>query len=153
MFEQTPSAPATQDLHAAVHAWSQQTPCAQNPLLHSAVDEHDAPLVLSPHELFAQTLGDTHCVLLVHEVKHLVALQPNGAQGRASGATHWPLALHIDAGVKTLETQVSSAQMVLTGYFWQPPLPSHRPLVPQVDAACTAHIARGSGLPAATGMQ
>jgi hypothetical protein len=43
--------------------------------------------------------------------------------------------------------------MVLTGYFWQLPLPSHLPLVPQVDAGCTAHIARGSGVPATTGVQ
>jgi hypothetical protein len=42
---------------------------------------------------------------------------------------------------------------VLTGYFWQPPLPSHLPLVPQVDCGCTAHIPRVSGLPATTGMQ
>jgi len=42
---------------------------------------------------------------------------------------------------------------VLTGYFWQPPLPSHLPLVPHVDGNCTAQIARGSGLPATTGMQ
>jgi hypothetical protein len=99
MFEQTPSTPATQDLHAAVHAWSQQTPCAQNPLLHSAVVVHDAPLAFSPHELLTQTLGDRHCVLVAHTVKHLLALQVYGAQGRASGATHWPLALHIEAGV------------------------------------------------------
>jgi hypothetical protein len=97
--EQTPSAPATQDLQAAVHAWSQQTPCAQNPLLHSVVLEHDAPLAFSPHELLAQVFGDTHCALVVHAVKHLRSLQPNGAHGSASGATHWPFALHIDAGV------------------------------------------------------
>ena len=99
MFEQTPSTPATQDLHAAVHAWSQQTPCAQNPLLHSVVAEHDAPLSLSPHEFMTHVLGDTHCVFAVHWVKHLPALHTNGAQGSASGATHWPLALHVDAGV------------------------------------------------------
>jgi hypothetical protein len=75
MFEQTPSAPETQDRHAAVHAWSQQTPCAQNPLLHSAVVVHDAPLALSPHEFFSQVLGDRHCVVVVHPVKHLLALQ------------------------------------------------------------------------------
>jgi hypothetical protein len=99
MFEQTPSTPATHDLHAAVHVWSQQTPCAQMPLLHSTMVVHDAPLALRPHELLAQTLGDTHCELAVHPVKHLLALQLNGAQGSESGATHWPLALHIEAGV------------------------------------------------------
>jgi len=56
-------------------------------------------LSLSPHEFLAQMLGDTHCVLVVHWVKHLPALQAKGAQGSESGATHWPLALHIEAGV------------------------------------------------------
>jgi hypothetical protein len=82
-----------------VHAWLQQTPCAQNPLLHSASVVHDAPFSLSPHEFFMQTLGATHWLLAVHAVKHLFALQPNGAHGSESGATHCPLALHIDAGV------------------------------------------------------
>jgi hypothetical protein len=41
---------------------------------------------------------------------------------------------------------------VLIGCLWQPKLPSHFPLVPQVDAAWTAHRARGSGLSAATGV-
>jgi len=99
MFEHTPSTPATHDLHAAVHVWSQQTPWAQMPLLHSTMVVHDAPLALRPHELFAHTLGATHCALVVQPVKHLLALQANGAHGSASGATHWPLALHIDAGV------------------------------------------------------
>jgi hypothetical protein len=60
---------------------------------------HDAPLALSPQEFLMQVLGGTHCALVVHAVKHLAALQPNGAQGSASGATHWPVALHIEAGV------------------------------------------------------
>src|SRR6266545_4770787 len=98
MLEHTPRAAATHDLHAVLHAWSQHTPCAQKPLLHSEVAEHDAPLSLRPHELLAHVLGDTHCALLVQAVKHLPALQANGAHGSASGATHWPVALHIDAG-------------------------------------------------------
>ena len=40
-----PAWPATHDLHAPVHAWSQQTPCAQKLLLHSSGAEHDRAVV------------------------------------------------------------------------------------------------------------
>jgi hypothetical protein len=35
--------------------------------------------------------------------------------------------------------------------FWQPPAPSHLPLVPHVEAACVAQTPFGSVVPAATG--
>jgi hypothetical protein len=49
--------------------------------------------------------------------------------------------------------QVSSAHSVPTGHFWQPPLPSHLPLVSQVDSGFASHIWRRSALPAAMGVQ
>src|SRR5580704_11907983 len=40
------------------------------------------------------------------------------------------------------------------GYFWQPPLPSQSPFVPQVEAAWAWHCEGGAGwTPAATGAQ
>jgi hypothetical protein len=45
--------------------------------------------------------------------------------------------------------QVSSAHRVPTGQFWQPPPPSHLPLVLQVACGFVSHIWRGSALPAA----
>src|SRR5689334_3872686 len=47
----------------------------------------------------------------------------------------------------------SSAHSVPTGQIWQPPLPSHLPFVLQVDCASATHMARGSTVPAAIGMQ
>jgi len=46
--------------------------------------------------------------------------------------------------------QFSTAQVVPTGYVWQPPPPSHFPLVAHEAAPWSAHIWRGSGEPTAT---
>jgi len=48
---------------------------------------------------------------------------------------------------------VSSPQRVPTGQFWQPPLPSHLPLLEQVDCGITVQTLRGSIVPAAIGVQ
>ena len=39
-------------------------------------------------------------------------------------------------------------QTVPATYFWQPPVPLHRPLVPQLVAPWSLHIPRGSTAPA-----
>jgi hypothetical protein len=51
-----------------------------------------------------------------------------------------------------LAVHVSSAHKVPTGQFWQPPFPSHLPLVLHVDCAVAVHIPRGSTVPAAIGV-
>jgi hypothetical protein len=66
---QTPGVPAMHDLHAVLHALSQQTPCAQNLLPHSFGSEQEAPGPFNPHELLMQVLGDTHWLSLVHALK------------------------------------------------------------------------------------
>ena len=98
-FEQTPSWPAVHDLQALLQAPSQQTPCAQNVLRHSAPAEHEAPSSFNPHEFAAQLKGLTHWLLVVQAVKQRVPLQMNGLQGITSGATHWPVALHTDGAL------------------------------------------------------
>ena len=98
-FEQMPSWPAVHDLHAVLQAPSQQTPCAQNVLLHSFPAEHEAPSSFKPHELAAQVKGLTHWLLVTHWVKQRVPLQMKGLQGITSGATHWPVALHTEGAL------------------------------------------------------
>jgi hypothetical protein len=64
---QVPIAPASaHDLHAAVHAAPQHTPCAQKPDLHWAAPSQKAPVGFLPHELAWQTLGCRHCASFVH---------------------------------------------------------------------------------------
>ena len=68
---------------------------------------------MSPHEFIAlQVLGVLHWSLVAQTLKHSEPLQTKGAQGRESGATHWPVVLQVDAAVKTPLAQVSPAQTV-----------------------------------------
>jgi hypothetical protein len=152
---QVPIAPGSvQDLHAPAQAVAQQTPCAQKPESHSTAAEHEAPLVFLPHELCAShTLGGTQAASLVHAEKQRVPLQAKGAQASDGGATHCPVLLHAEAGVKTLESQLSPAQGVPALYLRQLPAPSQTPSVPQVAAPWSAQVPRGSAAPAGTGVQ
>ena len=52
-----------------------------------------------------------------------------------------------------MAVQVSSAHSVPTGQLWQPPLPSHLPLVEQLLCGISLHMLRGSAVPAAIGVQ
>ena len=89
------------DRQGPEQAPSQQVPCAQKVLWHSAPLAHNAPLIFKPQEfvLGLQMLGGEHCWSLTQAAKHFPPLQANGKQGRESGATHWPIALHVDGGV------------------------------------------------------
>jgi hypothetical protein len=133
---QVPMAPASaHDLHAPAQAVAQQTPCAQKPEPHSTAAEHEDPLVFLPQELCAShTFGGTQAALLVHAEKQRVPLQAKGAQASDGGATHCPVLLHADDGVKTLDSQRSAAQGVPALYLRQLPAPSQTPSVPQVAA-------------------
>ena len=56
------------------------------------------------------------------------------------------------APTTVLPWQVPPPQGVLSGYFRQPPMPSHRPSRPQVDASCLGHwLSSAGGMPAGTG--
>jgi hypothetical protein len=99
-FVQVPSVPGrAHDWQAPPQALSQQTPCAQKVDVHSAFVEHDAPPPFVPHEFVVQTLGVRQSVFMVQALKHAEPLQTYGLHGSASGATHWPVALHVDGPV------------------------------------------------------
>src|SRR4051795_2682234 len=49
--------------------------------------------------------------------------------------------------------QMAVEQGVAFGYFWQPPVPSHLPLLPQLEAPWSEQKVAGAGVPAATGAQ
>jgi hypothetical protein len=75
-FVQIPSVPeSAQDWQAPVQALSQQTPCAQKPLLHWLAAEQIAPLLEGPQELLAHRLGVRHWLSAVQALKHLLPLQ------------------------------------------------------------------------------
>jgi hypothetical protein len=65
--------------HAVLHALLQQTPWAQNPLKHALPLEQGRPGPMRPQLLITpsmpQIFGLTHWAFVVHDPKHLVALQ------------------------------------------------------------------------------
>jgi hypothetical protein len=150
---QAPIVPGSaQDLHAAAHATAQQTPCAQKPEPHSEAFEQNAPMAFGPHELAAQTFGTTHWLSFVHEPKQRAPLQPKGAHGSDAGATHWPVLLQAEAGVKTLDSQCSAAHGVPAAYLRQPPAPSQKPSDAHMATPRSAQVPRGSAAPPGTGV-
>jgi hypothetical protein len=68
----------------------------------------------------------------------------------------WQLPLlHVPASVSDAApaVQMAAEHVVPSAYLWQPPAPSHRPLVPQLGAPLSAQASLGSMVPAATGVQ
>jgi hypothetical protein len=62
-------------MHVPVHAVRQQTPCAQNPLLHSVPAVQEAPSGLRPQLEAVQTLPVVQSVDVVHDARQLLPLQ------------------------------------------------------------------------------
>jgi len=63
------------DMQFPVHAVRQQTPCAQNPLLHSLPAVQTAPSGFRPQLDAVQTLPVVHSALVVQLARQLVPLQ------------------------------------------------------------------------------
>ena len=87
------------DWHLPSQRELQQTPCEQKPVTHSASLEHNAGGTFSPHEFETQVFGCLHWSFVAQLLKHCVPLHTYGAQGCASEATHWPVALQVEGGV------------------------------------------------------
>ena len=78
---------------------AQQTPCAQNVDWHSMSFEQNAPIGLRPQEPAVQTFPDEQALLSLQLEKQRAPLQTNGAQAKASGTWHFPVASQVEAGV------------------------------------------------------
>lgn len=90
---------------APLHAELQQTPCAQNPDLHSELPLHDDPGGLRPHEPLTQKLPATHCASVLQVPKHTAPLHTYGSQVCDAGVTHWPIELQVAGGVYAPDRQ------------------------------------------------
>jgi hypothetical protein len=74
--EQVPPVPVSaHDMQFPVQAVRQQTPWAQNPLLHSAPAPHAAPSGLRPQLDAVQTLPLVHSAVVVQLARQLPLLQ------------------------------------------------------------------------------
>jgi hypothetical protein len=153
---QTPVEPASaHDWQTAVQEVWQQTPWLQKVLLHSLPPAQVRPSSLRPQSPLVQTAGVAQSASAVHDALQIAAPQRYGKQLLADGVTQVPLPSHDEMGVKVVVAlgQVEPAQLVPFAYFWQPALPSHLPLVPQVVFPWSVQTALGSTTPAATLVQ
>jgi len=65
--------------------------------------------------------------------------QMNGVHELVVGVTQVPVPLQVDCGCKVEVVQVCAMHWVPLAYFWQAPLPSQKPLVPQEGASASVH--------------
>jgi hypothetical protein len=134
----------------------QHVPSTQNPDAHSALTMHMSPApFLPPHTLFTHRTPDTQSFgppQLRGQV--LPPAQRKGAHETVAGlgATQLPLPSHAFACVNVdwPLAHEAAAHTVPLAYFWQPPLPSHNPSVPQLAAPLSGH--RPSGVLFASGL-
>jgi hypothetical protein len=98
--------------------------------------------------------GETQSAVAVHVVLQAPVPHTYGLHILVIGVTQVPLVLQVADGVSVEPVHVAAAQVVPEAYFWQAPLPSHLPLVPQVDAPASVHWVAGVGAcPAGTCLQ
>lgn len=94
-----------------------------------------------------QLAGAVHWALVVQVLLQfrVVVSQRPGAQLVTAGVTQVPVPLHVEGAVLVEAVgQLGAAHWVPAG--WRAHWPAaHWPVVPQVDAACTAHRLCGSG--------
>ncbi|OGA71982.1 MAG: hypothetical protein A3G27_14495 [Betaproteobacteria bacterium RIFCSPLOWO2_12_FULL_66_14] len=137
-----------------VHAVLQQKPFAQNWDAHwlevlqacpSGCRATHIPIEMS------QKLPTAQLESLTHVVRQAPAEQVSGAHACMVPASQEPVPLQVLAlrAEAAPTTQEAAAQTVPDAYFWHAPEPLQTPVVPHVDAGCSAHSARGSA-PAAT---
>ena len=79
--------------------------------------------------------------------------QMNGVHELVAGVTQVPVPLQFDAGWRVEVAQVCAMHCVPLAYFWQAPLPSQKPSLPQLAAPPLVHRAVGSAAPAGTSTQ
>jgi len=137
-----------------VQASAQQTPSTQKLLAQSAASVHGWPIAFAPQLPFTHACPATQSASMTHLLMQRLFAHLYGAQSCTPGVRQVPSPLHVpgvfsrspaahDAGTQT----VSGANSA------QPPMPSHAPVVPQVEAAWLTHMPCGSGFPASVGQQ
>ena len=155
-FEQVPAAlaEALHDLQVLLHSVAQQTPCRQNPDLHSEPSAQTVPFTLRPQDPFMQMAGDAQSAFALQAALHALDPHRYGAHEREVGLTHLPLPSQVEFAVNVgvPDGQVGSAHDVPLAYFWHAPA-WHLPLVPQLAAPWSLHMPEGSALPVATLVQ
>jgi hypothetical protein len=144
-FEQTPAVPAR------LHAWhgpgqalSQQRPCSQAPVAHSAALAHAAPPLFFMHVPPMQESFIAQSVATAHVVVQAVGPQMNGVHACTAPGTQTPAPSHFAVARSEAAVHVGGEQVVPDRYLRQAPAPSHVPSSPQVSEPLSAHWPSGS---------
>ena len=156
MSWQVPRKPATLHARHLLQAEKpQQTPSVQCALAQSVLAAHTAPSGFLAQVVPMQKYAAAQSASMVQLGGQTPAAHLYAPQAKVPlGGTQAPLPLHRAGGVAVLVIEHEPAvHTVPAGYVRQAPPPSHLPSVPQPDIAVTAHTARGSTVPAATGAQ
>jgi hypothetical protein len=155
---QVPREPeSAHDTHPPVQAVSQQTPSTQLPNAHwlGAEGLHASPFIffathMPPGAL--QYVPEAQSLSVLQVLVQAFDAQTNGAHicvlATHAPPLHWPASLSV-----AVLWQVACEQVVPSGYFWQPPAPSHLPFVPQLALPWSTHVPFGSTLPMSMGEQ
>src|SRR5690242_4690117 len=135
--QHTPSRPVS--LHDRQGPWQatlQQTPSAQKFDAQSSFTRQGAPFMRLPQLPFTHCWPKLHWLLLVQVSAQLLVAgsHVNGTQMTVEPGLHLPAPSHAYEPTTASPSHVPGLHIVVTGYFWQPPSPSHRPFVPQVDS-------------------
>jgi hypothetical protein len=97
----------------------------------------------------------TQSLSLPHVVRQ--ALTPSHLYGAQDSVVteQVPAVPHVAASVWTVlcAGHDAVAQTVLAAYFWQPPAPSHLPVLPQVEASSGGQKLAGAAVPAGASVQ
>jgi hypothetical protein len=91
--------------------------------------------------------------LLAQVVLHALAPQMNGVHEEVAGVTQVPVPLQVEVGWKVEVAQLWPMHWVPPAYFWQAPLPSQKPSLPQLVIPASVQRALGSATPAGTSTQ
>jgi hypothetical protein len=153
---QAPAVPATlHEAQVAQLADEQQTPSTQLPLSHSAPAPQIWPRRFFPQAPPVQTFPGAQSPSTAQTAVQPVPLQAKGVQLWVVAGLQTPAPSQLRANVAVVIPfgQAGPAHCVPAAYSWQPPLPSQKPVVPQVAAPWAMHCPVESAPPAAIGEQ
>ena len=133
---------------------SQQTPCAQNPEMHSVASAQVLPRPLRPHDPLVHTAGGAQSPSPVQEALQTPAPHSNGKHELAPGVTQAPWPSQVEPGVNVVvfAGQLEPAQAVPRAYFWHAPA-AHLPFVAQLAGPMSTQMSAGSGVSFGTFVQ
>jgi hypothetical protein len=144
---QRPSLPGTaHERQVPAHAVAQQTPSTQKPDAQSAAAAHAAPGGFGPQLPLTQAAPPTQSASLAQSARHAspACLHMYGPHESDATASHAPAPSQRAAWLTVAPAHDCARQIVPAEYCAQVPVPSQKPLPPQLAALSSGQSLRGS---------